>query len=100
MPLFLRFLYTHVTYVMLKWCKCSREKQEQVVAEQKQQQVNLPLRVRFRLSPGRAGRERERTEVEFPSIPSTSDDVLGTGPPAELPGQQVCSGASELSAMD
>lgn len=97
-PFFLRFLYTHVTYAILKWCKCSREKQEQVVAEQKQQQVNLPLRVRFRLSPERTG--RQRTEVEFPAIPSTSDDVLVTPPPTELPGQRERPGASESWAID
>lgn len=95
-PFFLRFLYTHVTYVMLKWCKCPTEKQERVVVEQKQQQVNLPLRVRFRLSPERAGRERQRTEAEFPAIPATGDDVLLTVPPAELPGQRGCPGASAI----
>ncbi len=68
------------------------------MAEQKQQQVNLPLRVRFRLSPERTG--RQRTEVEFPAIPSTSDDVLVTPPPTELPGQRERPGASESWAID
>lgn len=66
------------------------------MVEQKQQQVNLPLRVRFRLSPERAGRERQRTEAEFPAIPATGDDVLLTVPPAELPDQRGCPGASAI----
>lgn len=63
-----------------------------------QQQIKVPLRVRVRLSAGRARPAQEQTGADLPAIPSTGHDIPITDPTEAPSGQHERPGDSAAQA--